>query len=135
MPANLCKHIKQSYQCKLCFEDLCPSGKPTPGWHQPCKKLLIYCNCKPNEKLREIMIAILTKSKEKYDDSGNDLRSELYTFLLNQLNGNSKSITSDYKFDDLKQIWCDKIMKEQLKSAEFDKKDRLEMCRWLNIIS
>ena len=138
MVVNNCAHNKQQYQCKICYQEKRAMGKPTPGWHQLCGKLLKDCKCEPNEKLREILITIFTKNKQKYDDSENDsendLKSEFYTCLLNQLDGIPNSIKLDHKFDRLKEVLYLNIMQDKSTLAPFDDEDLLEMCRWLNLI-
>lgn len=133
MPAKTCKHNQQEYQCKQCFVEKCALGQPTLGWHQPCGKLFTLCKCEPNKKLRDFAIKWFEAQKLRHL---NDIyKHDFFVHMLNKMKKIQSTINLDSHAWRLCQITFNFIMSDDTTSKKFDNRDRLDLCRFLGIIT
>ena len=124
-----CPHLKRAYQCKDCYVSNKYNNFPTPGWHQTCDRLFHNCDCKLPQDLIESVKSMLQESIQSYL-----IPNEYFVSKLNLLQNKPseiKILMNQQKFDD--HVYT--IIMQDSNLDRFDKKDRLDLCFRLKLIS
>ena len=129
-----CHHGKIPRQCTECYGENKANGIPTPGWHQLCDRLYKNCKCELNEQLKQLVKRFLLQLKQKYIENKKSANVEFCEFMLAQINNESGFCKLPKRSEALADTFFSLMMKMD-EFTVFDYKDRLDLCKHLQIIS